>query len=137
LGRYDSGSSFFQPQYLNWMTGFRVLTADDSGSVAAIPAAGRIDLTGSSGDNNYMGGARSGRSDITILVKGAASGVTVALYCLELDVDGTTLVPFLVSSQTTTAADQMLQWKDLPPLLYVPFVTNVGTGVTLTGGGTR
>ena len=122
------------PQYGDWRTNLRVLTVDDTDPLL-IPVAEQINLGNIQGTAHT--GARFADNEITLLVQGGV-GTVVTLYAIEpTDDTGGTNVAFWFGTVTTTVANQMVRFSNLPSLLFAVKVTNVAGGVKLHGGGSR
>jgi len=123
LGKFHESSQYPLPQVADFRDSYRVVTANDAAPV--YPAENMpLNLTYS----------RLGVGNkVVVLVDGSAAGVTVALYARYGDKD------FLVASQTTTAAQQVLVFTEIPAFVLGTKVTGLavqGTA-TLSAGTTR
>lgn len=115
------------PQFSNWTTQLRVVEDSDS-SPSSVAAAERIDLD----KNGDRVGSRFSLNTIALLVKliGSGSSAVITLYVKN----GSDY--FIASDPQSVESNQMLVFKDLPPLTYVPVVTSLVGTVEISGGGT-
>lgn len=126
--RTDPG--FPIPSFSDWKTELRVVTTNDTDK-NNILAAGQINLGPVVSENGTKDASRFGLNTIVLLVKVTGAGGTVKLWVKE----GSSY--YLVRSDAVTA-NTVLTYTNLPPLCYVPEVTDLAgdDSITLHGGGT-